>query len=80
MVWQVAYLLATEETVSREFAAYDRIRDNFPKYVVSLDELDMSQLLKGDGCFEEEICNIFYVDTSVHGVGARSYCGRKYFN
>ncbi len=43
MVWQVAYLLATEETVSREFAAYDRIRDNFPKYVVSLDELDMSR-------------------------------------
>jgi len=46
MVWQVAYLLATEETVSREFAAYDRIRDNFPKYVVSLDELDMSRITK----------------------------------
>ena len=43
MVWQVAYLLASEETVSREFGAYDRIRDNFPKYVVSLDELDMSR-------------------------------------
>ena len=43
MVWQVAYLLADEETVSREFGAYDRIRDNFPKYVVSLDELDMSR-------------------------------------
>ena len=43
MVWQVAYLLASEETVSHEFGAYDRIRDNFPKYVVSLDELDMSR-------------------------------------
>ena len=43
MVWQVAYLLAFEETVSREFGAYDNIRDNFPKYVVSLDELDMSR-------------------------------------
>ena len=43
MVWQVAYLLASEETVNREFGAYDRIRDNFPKYVVSLDELDMSR-------------------------------------
>ena len=39
----VTYLLASEETVSREFGAYDRIRDNFPKYVVSLDELDMSR-------------------------------------
>ncbi|MDO4766372.1 MAG: ATP-binding protein [Eubacteriales bacterium] len=40
---QVAYLLATEETVAREFGAYDNIRDNFPKYVVSLDEFDMSR-------------------------------------
>ncbi len=40
---QVAYLLASEETVSREFGAYDNIRDNFPKYVVSLDEFDMSR-------------------------------------
>ena len=39
----VTYLLASEKTVSREFGAYDRIRDNFPKYVVSLDELDMSR-------------------------------------
>ncbi|WP_455020883.1 ATP-binding protein [Lancefieldella rimae] len=40
---QVAYLLASEETVSREFGVYDSIRDNFPKYVVSLDEFDMSR-------------------------------------
>lgn len=40
---QVAYLLVTEETVAREFGAYDNIRDNFPKYVVSLDEFDMSR-------------------------------------
>ena len=40
---QVAYLLASEETVRREFGAYDSIRDNYPKYVVSLDELDMSR-------------------------------------
>ena len=39
----VTYLLASEKTVNREFGAYDRIRDNFPKYVVSLDELDMSR-------------------------------------
>ncbi len=40
---QVTYLLASEDTVEREFGAYDNIRDNFPKYVVSLDELDMSR-------------------------------------
>lgn len=40
---QVAYLLATEDTVNREFDVYDSVRDNFPKYVVSLDEFDMSR-------------------------------------
>lgn len=40
---QVSYLLASEETVQREFGAYDSIRDNFPKYVVSMDELDFSR-------------------------------------
>lgn len=40
---QVTYLLATEETVRREFGVYDSIRDHYPKYVVSLDEWDMSQ-------------------------------------
>ena len=39
---QVSYLLASEETVQREFGAYESIRDNYPKYVVSLDEFDMS--------------------------------------
>ena len=40
---QVAYLLATEDTVTREFGVYDLIRDNFPKYVVTMDEIDMSR-------------------------------------
>lgn len=40
---QVAYLLASEDTVRREFGVFDRIRDNFPKYVVTLDEFDMSR-------------------------------------
>lgn len=40
---QVCYLLASPETVNREFSAYGSIRDNFPKYVVSLDEIDMSR-------------------------------------
>ena len=40
---QVAYLLASEDTIQREFGVYSRIRDNFPKYVVTLDEFDMSR-------------------------------------
>lgn len=40
---QVSYLLASEDTVRREFGAYDSVRDNFPKYVVSLDEFDLGR-------------------------------------
>jgi len=40
---QVSYLLATEETRSREFGAFESIRDNYPKYVVSMDEFNMSR-------------------------------------
>ena len=40
---QVTYLLATQETIDREFGVYDAVRDHYPKYVVSLDEFDMSR-------------------------------------
>lgn len=40
---QVAYLLASTDTIEREFGIYDRVRDNFPKYVITLDEFDMSR-------------------------------------
>ncbi len=40
---QVAYLLATQETVAREFGVYDLVRDHFPKYVISMDEIDMGK-------------------------------------
>mgnify|MGYP000964461254 FL=1 len=40
---QVSYLLASEETIRREFEVYEKIRDNFPKYVISLDEFDFSR-------------------------------------
>jgi len=40
---QVSYLLASDETIMREFGAYEAIRDNYPKYVISLDEFDMSR-------------------------------------
>lgn len=34
---QVSYLLASEETVKREFGNLATIKDNYPKYVVSMD-------------------------------------------
>ena len=40
---QVAYLLASERTVEREFDAYIGLPDNYPKYVVSMDRVDMSR-------------------------------------
>lgn len=40
---QVAYLLAARETIDREFGVYDSIRDNYPKYVVTMDEINMSR-------------------------------------
>lgn len=39
---QVAYLLASEATIQREFGAYARITDASPKYVMSLDKVDLS--------------------------------------
>lgn len=41
---QVTYLLASEETIAREFGVYSLVDDNFPKYVVSLDEFNFSRL------------------------------------
>ena len=40
---QVAYLLANEETLKREFSIYNFVKDSYPKYVVSMDDLDFSQ-------------------------------------
>ena len=40
---QVAYLLASSETIEREFTSLEKIGDNYPKYVISMDEFDMSR-------------------------------------
>ena len=40
---QVTYSLASEETVDREFRPLLKIRDNYPKYVISADKFDFSQ-------------------------------------
>lgn len=37
---QVTYLLASEETVQREFGNLAAIKDNYPKFVVSMDPMD----------------------------------------
>lgn len=40
---QVSYLLYSEETVEREFRSLLKVKDNYPKYVISMDHLDFSR-------------------------------------
>ena len=40
---QVAYLLADERIIKREFGVYEKIKDNYPKYVISMDKWDFSR-------------------------------------
>lgn len=37
---QVSYLLASDETMERDFSVLESIPDNYPKYVVTMDEID----------------------------------------
>ena len=39
---QVSYLMVNEETIRREFDAFKPIKDNSPKFVLSLDKIDLS--------------------------------------
>ncbi len=48
---QVSYLLAGDETIEREFGSLKAIGDNYPKYVLSLDEFDFSR----DGIIHKNI-------------------------
>jgi predicted AAA+ superfamily ATPase len=41
--FQVCYLLASDETVEREFGVFRGVKDNYPKFVLSLDDFDFSQ-------------------------------------
>ena len=41
--YQVSYLLETEETRNREFGVYQKVEDNYPKYVLSMDKINFSQ-------------------------------------
>ncbi|MBR4170173.1 MAG: ATP-binding protein [Kiritimatiellae bacterium] len=40
---QVAYLMPTAEIREREFSVLEQIRDNYPKYVLSMDEMNFSR-------------------------------------
>ena len=39
---QVCYYLLNEQTIKREFDAFNPIKDHSPKYVLSLDKVDLS--------------------------------------
>lgn len=40
---QVAYLMVDDAALKREFGAFDSVRDASPKYVISMDPIDMSR-------------------------------------
>ena len=44
---QVCYLLQDEATIEREFGNLLTIKDNYPKYVVSMDEMFGKNTFKG---------------------------------
>lgn len=56
---QVCYLLAEPATIEREFGVLSRIPDNYPKYVVSMDEVNLSR----DGIRHMHIRDFLLVDT-----------------
>lgn len=41
--YQVAYYLTDQTVIDREFNAFSEVRDNYPKYVISMDEMDFSR-------------------------------------
>ncbi len=41
--YQVAYVMETPETRSREFDVYKNVQDSYPKYVLSMDKMNFSQ-------------------------------------
>lgn len=48
---QVAYLLADEKVIEREFGVFSKIKDNHPKYVISFDKWNFSR----DGIIHKNI-------------------------
>ena len=55
---QVAYVLADDEIINREFGAYENIKDNYPKYVISMDKFNFSQ----NGIIHKNIIDFLLTD------------------
>ena len=51
LYFQVAYLLQNDKVQNREFGAFKKIEDSYPKYVLSLDRVDFSR----DGIIHKNI-------------------------
>ena len=49
--FQVTYVLSDDNVIEREFGVYKNIQDNYPKYVISTDTINMSQ----DGIIHKNI-------------------------
>lgn len=45
--FQVAYLLNNENAIKREFGNLQMVKDNYPKYVITMDELPLNTSYKG---------------------------------
>lgn len=57
---QVAYLLADNSVIEREFRPLNKVADNFPKYIVSGDKHDFS----GNGIIHKNIID-FLLDKNL---------------
>ena len=54
---QVAYVMANSVTIDKEFGAFDKVKDNLPKYVVTMDDI----LIKNEnGIIHKNIWNYIY--------------------
>jgi len=51
LYFQVAYLLKDKSVKEREFGAFEEVKDNYPKYVLSLDKESFSR----DGIIHKNI-------------------------
>ncbi len=54
---QVAYLLASDKTIKREFGALEKIKDNFPKYVITMDDITIQT---AKGIIHEKVWDFVY--------------------
>ena len=59
--YQISYIMGDEKTREREFSVYKAITDNFPKYVLSMDNFDFSQ----DGIIHKNIIDFLLEDEGV---------------